>query len=117
MVKKTLFIIILLAAHILWAQAAAGKKASGKAKKSDDERFVIKRPGEITFTTGIVIEGRIEKPQVIIVLSKEEIKVKPVSFSNSFLAHVVRPLRQNTFELFTEEEEKEDIKRKTRRNQ
>lgn len=71
--------------------------ANAAAQAGQDE-FVIKKPGEITFTTGIVIEGRVEKPQVMLVLSKEKIRIADEAFKNSFLSRITRPLQYNTFE-------------------
>jgi hypothetical protein len=104
--------LLLCLAGLLLAQSA-----SSSAKDSKD-KYVTRKRGELVFEKGIIIEGRVEKPQVIIVIAKEKIKLEPITFRNSFLNHVVRPLRINTFELFTGKALKEeDIQRKSRRNQ
>ncbi len=76
------------------ASAAAPKTAApDTAAKSDDRQsFVLRRPGEITFTTGAVIEGKIEKPQVMIILPKEKIQADSIIFDQSFRAQMLEPL-------------------------
>ena len=88
------------------AGPAAGGEGEGDSEceqagpaAQKDEDFIIKKPGEISFTSGIVIEGRVEKPQVLLVLTKERIKVDPVVFQQSFLKNITDPLRYNTFEI------------------
>jgi len=67
--------------------------AAAPAAQAQDQSFVVKRPGEITFTSGIVIEGRVEKPQVMLVFTKEKIKLEPVVFRQSPLSQITAPLR------------------------
>jgi len=118
--KSIIFLLLLFNfVLIVFSQdmTPATRSSDSKSDKSEDE-YVIRRPGEITFMTGIVIEGRVEKPQVMLVLTKEKIKLEPISFRNTFLKNITNPLRYNTFELFTEKKEKKKaIKRKIRRNQ
>jgi pyruvate/2-oxoglutarate dehydrogenase complex dihydrolipoamide acyltransferase (E2) component len=98
--------------------AAPAASAETPAAPGSAEEYVIRRPGEITFEQGIIIEGRVEKPQLMLVLTKEKIKLEPVTFEKSFLTHITLPMRYNTFELFTEKKRKEKaVDRKTRRNQ
>jgi hypothetical protein len=95
------------------------KVQKGPVQAMKDEEFVIKRPGEITFTSGIIIEGRIEKPHVMLVLTKERIKLEPLVFQQSFLKNITSPLRFNTFEIsnYRDANPEGDEERKTRRNQ
>ena len=78
--------------------------ARSPASAQDDD-FVIKKPGEITFTTGIVIEGRIEKPQVMLVLTKERVKIEPLDYEGSFIKSITEPLRLNTFQTYDAKQE------------
>ncbi|OGS37574.1 MAG: hypothetical protein A2293_00195 [Elusimicrobia bacterium RIFOXYB2_FULL_49_7] len=75
--------------------AVAEKAATGRS----NENYVIRKPGEITFTTGIVIEGRVEKPQVMLILTKERIRLDPVLFRRSFLKDITRSLQYKNFDL------------------
>lgn len=79
------------------------KNLADAAAGANQEDFIIKKPGELTFTTGVVIEGRVEKPQVMLVLSKEALRLEPVTFEKSFLDNITRPLQYNVFEFLGEE--------------
>jgi len=80
-------------------------EVSSSANAAEDE-FIIKKPGEITFTTGIVIEGRVEKPQVMLVLTKERVKMEELNFEQSFVRNITEPLRYNTFEAYNAKDER-----------
>lgn len=54
--------------------------------------------GEIVFTTGLVIEGKVEKPQVQFSLLKEAPPRREIRFEHSFLDRVLEWERENTFE-------------------
>ncbi|MFH0921238.1 MAG: hypothetical protein V1913_12860 [Fibrobacterota bacterium] len=88
----TLLVITVLAATAAETQFSRSVKA-GSAPAPQEESFVIKKPGEITFTSGIVIEGRVEKPQVMLVFIKERIKLEPVVFRQSPIGKITEPLR------------------------
>jgi len=95
---KVLLLIICLTCRIA-AQINVPAKGKSQEIEPKDDDFIIKKPGEITFTSGIVIEGRVEKPQVMLVLTKEKIKSDPSSYKQSFLKNITDPLRYNTFEI------------------
>jgi hypothetical protein len=59
---------------------------------SEDEDFVIKKPGEITFTSGIIIEGRVEKPQVLLIMTKEKTKLPPLKLNASMIRFIEEPV-------------------------
>ncbi len=63
----------------------------------ENDEFQITKPGEITFTTEMTIEGKIEKPQVIIVFSKEGTKSGADEGEASFVEDILEPVRINTF--------------------
>lgn len=69
--------------------ATSTDTTTGKDKSKD---FVVRKPGEIFFYTGAVIEGHIEKPQVMIVFPKEKAKLDSIIFDNSFEKEMLRPL-------------------------
>jgi len=97
-----------------WGQAVSRPAAKTPAKrespnppgssKKKNSSFRINRPGEIVFEEGFTVEGRIEKPQLVYILSKEKVKLAPVDFSRSLLGYVTRSTRYNTFELYQEED-------------
>ncbi len=59
---------------------------------NDDGGFRIDEPGTITFTVAMKIEGKIDKPQVIIFLPKEERHYREITFSHSFHKEIMNPL-------------------------
>lgn len=65
---------------------------TSKSRRSDQQGYVLRRPGEITFTTGAVIEGKVEKPQVMIILPKEKTQADSILFDQSFRAQMLKPL-------------------------
>ena len=56
--------------------------------------FRIDQPGTITFTVGIKIKGKVEKPQVMIFLPKERTYYRELDFSHSFENDLTEPLPQ-----------------------
>jgi hypothetical protein len=75
-------------------QERAGEKKQPAAATADDGQpaFRIDQPGTITFTVGMVIKGKIEKPQVIIFLPKEKTYFRELTFTHSFAEDIARPL-------------------------
>jgi len=66
-----------------------------KERAISEKDNIVRRPGEITFTVGAVIEGKVEKPQVIIVFPKEKPKNDTLVFDNSFRSEMLKPLSIN----------------------
>ena len=54
--------------------------------------YVVEQPGTITFKHGVVIVGKVEKPQVMIFLPKEKSYYRKLSFSRSFREDIAEPL-------------------------
>ena len=82
--KKILLLSILTMATTI---LAAGKS-------SQKQEYVIEQPGTITFTSGVKIAGKVEKPQVMIFMSKESsLSFKP-SFEHSFESEIFKPIEQ-----------------------
>jgi hypothetical protein len=73
-------------------QEHTGKKVVGKQDSTSQPAFRIDQPGTITFTVGMVIKGKIEKPQVIIFLPKEKTYYRDVKFTHSFADEIGEPL-------------------------
>lgn len=69
------------------------KKKDGKSPDSASQQaFRIDQPGTITFTVGMVIKGKVEKPQVIIFLPKEKTFYRDLKFTHSFTDEIKDPL-------------------------
>lgn len=54
--------------------------------------YRIEQPGTITFTVGVKISGKVEKPQVMIFLPKEKTLYREETFSRSFKQEIAEPL-------------------------
>lgn len=87
---------IILAAAL---SAAAALPASASVKKDSTETqafggaaYRIDKPGTITFTVGVKIKGKVEKPQVMIFLPKEKPYYQKATFSYSFIDEIMKPL-------------------------
>ncbi len=61
-------------------------------EKAVDKGYRIEQPGTITFTVGVKIKGKVEKPQVVIFLPKEKSEYRELSFSYSFKNDLAEPL-------------------------
>lgn len=77
---------------------AAGPATVSGAKKDSTETsaggaaYRIDKPGTITFTVGVKIKGKIEKPQVMIFLPKERPYYSKATFAYSFMDDIMKPL-------------------------
>jgi hypothetical protein len=58
----------------------------------DDQGYRIDKPGTITFTVGVKIKGKVEKPQVMIFLPKEKPFYRDVPITHSFYSDIMEPL-------------------------
>lgn len=63
---------------------------AGDAK--DNQAYKIEKPGTITFTVGVKIKGKVEKPQVMIFLPKEKPVYREHSLERSFASELAQPL-------------------------
>ncbi len=110
--------LVLLAALTLSA-TAEGK--SGPAKKKKNIPLVVSEPKrdqtiqtapqpaqpaqpttafeELNFNKTLVIEGKVEKPQVQFTLLKEAPPEKEIRFETSFLQNILKLDRENTFKV------------------
>jgi hypothetical protein len=62
------------------------------ASKKDGREYRIEKPGTITFTVGVKIKGKVEKPQVMIFLPKEKPAYQEISIVHSFYKDIMEPL-------------------------
>ena len=58
----------------------------------EESGYRIDAPGTITFTVGVKIMGKVEKPQVVIFLPKEKSHFREMSFSHSFENELLQPI-------------------------
>ena len=58
----------------------------------EEQGYRIEQPGTITFTVGVKIKGKVEKPQVMIFLPKEKTVYREIKFERSFLEDLADPL-------------------------
>lgn len=59
---------------------------------ADGQGYRIDQPGTITFTVGVKISGKVEKPQVMIFLPKERTLYREEVFTRSFKDELMQPL-------------------------
>ncbi|MBD3344843.1 MAG: hypothetical protein GF401_07250 [Chitinivibrionales bacterium] len=68
----------------------------GSAQEEERSRsetgYRIDAPGTITFTVGVKIKGKVEKPQVVIFLPKEKPHYREVDFERSFKKELMESL-------------------------
>jgi hypothetical protein len=57
-----------------------------------EQGYRIEQPGTITFTVGVKISGKVEKPQVMIFLPKEKTLYREETFNHSFIGEISEPL-------------------------
>jgi hypothetical protein len=87
---RTAFILILV---IVAAGARAQEPAdSTGAAGAGENGYRIDQPGTITFTVGVKIKGKVEKPQVMIFLPKEKTWRRDMRFEHSFREDILAPL-------------------------
>jgi hypothetical protein len=60
--------------------------------QKDDQGYRIDKPGTITFTVGVKIKGKVEKPQVMIFLPKEKPFYRDIPITHSFYSDIMEPL-------------------------
>lgn len=58
----------------------------------EGQGYRIEKPGTITFTVGVKIKGKVEKPQVMIFLPKEKPVYKEITLTHSFYADIMEAL-------------------------
>jgi hypothetical protein len=98
--KRTQFITCLtmlstcLLLQAMPAATTAPKEKPPAAPKDTvaQQGYRIDQPGTITFTVGMVIKGKVEKPQVMIFLPKEKSYFREQEFSHSFRDELSQPL-------------------------
>lgn len=80
--KMLILTILLISTSVL--------SAPDKPEKSDG--YIIDQPGTITFTSGVKIKGKVEKPQVVIFMTKEKTSTRAMEFNYSFKDEIMEPI-------------------------
>jgi len=79
---------LILAAALMAPARAQNDEVDDLAEKG----YKIDKPGTITFTVGVKIVGKVERPQVVIFLPKERSLFRPIVYSRSFSEEIMTPL-------------------------
>ena len=88
-------IICVVAGAVFSAFSIKAQEPVNVGKAKDDQGYHIDKPGTITFTVGIKIKGKVEKPQVMIFLPREKPTYKEITITHSFAEDIMEPLPQN----------------------
>ncbi len=78
---------VLISAFVVSASAP-------QSSSTDTAGYRMDSPGTITFTTGLKIHGKVEKPQVMIFLPKEKSYFRDMDFDKSYVPDITKPLDQ-----------------------
>ena len=91
--KRTFCTAIRIAiAGVFCTAATILAQPAGQAAGEQPARgYRIEEPGTITFTVGVKIKGKVEKPQVMIFLPKEKPYYREVEFTHSFTDAIMEP--------------------------
>jgi hypothetical protein len=91
---QTLLQGLIVCVVVLAMQLSAAATQDQDNAKSNQEGggYRIDKPGTITFTVGVKIKGKVEKPQVMIFLPKEKPVYNKATFSMSFTDDIMKPL-------------------------
>ncbi len=71
---------------------AVSATADTSADSTARQGYRIDQPGTITFTVGVKISGKVEKPQVMILLPKEKSLYREEVLTRSFEEELSQPL-------------------------
>ena len=69
-----------------------GQEPNADNSIKEGQGYRIDKPGTITFTVGVKIKGKVEKPQVMIFLPKEKPVYNEVTITHSFYSDIMEPL-------------------------
>lgn len=91
--NKAVFVycIFLLFSFALATTEPPGESAI-ESEAVSEQGYRIDQPGTITFTVGVKISGKVEKPQVMIFLPKEKTYYRKEVLNRSFLEELSQPL-------------------------
>ena len=95
--SRTIPVLVLTVAFCLFPAIffpanATTTPADSTSPASPQEGYRIDQPGTITFTVGVKISGKVEKPQVMIFLPKEKTLYRDETVHRSFREELLQPL-------------------------
>jgi hypothetical protein len=73
----------------------SGQEPEKDTNSDEDIEYEVEQLGTITFTVGVKIKGKLEKPQVVIFLPKGKSQFRKMDFSYSFKKDIYEPLPIN----------------------
>ena len=85
-------ITLLICVIPFFPAVAATTTADSASTTGANEGYRIDQPGTITFTVGVKISGKVEKPQVMIFLPKEKTQYREEVLNRSFIEELSQPL-------------------------
>ncbi|HEX2958539.1 MAG TPA: hypothetical protein VHO70_17010 [Chitinispirillaceae bacterium] len=88
--KVTIVVIILTGFQVTAVHSQDTSTSSGET--GENQAYKIEKPGTITFTVGVKIKGKVEKPQVMIFLPKEKPIYTEHTLERSFASELAEPL-------------------------
>ena len=89
--RKISYLFVLFLLLVSFVFGAPGV-VQGDKKAGSEQGYRIDQPGTITFTVGIKISGKVEKPQVMIFLPKEKTLYREEVLRRSFIDELLEPL-------------------------
>jgi hypothetical protein len=82
----------IILALMLFLATGSGYAQEEQETGPNEPAYRIDEPGTITFTVGVKIKGKVEKPQVVIFLPKERPQYRDISLEHSFREEITKPL-------------------------
>ena len=92
MMRITTFAASACLTMLSWAYAVYSQPLASHVADSTAAGYRIDQPGTITFTVGLKIKGKVEKPQVMIFLPKERPYYRDPEFTRSFRYELSEPI-------------------------
>jgi len=93
--RKAKNIGVLLLVVVCWIAPLTAQEAASDKSVKEGPAYRIDKPGTITFTVGVKIKGKVEKPQVMIFLPKEKPVYQDIVIKHSFYDDIMEPLPLN----------------------
>lgn len=84
-------------ATVAVTEAGEHGKPAAQPSRTPEAGAANSNSGEINFNRTLVIEGKVEKPQVTFTLLKEPPPEREIRFEASFMDDLLKPERENTF--------------------
>ena len=92
MKKETVVILLFTGLVLLLGIKGFAAEENIPPASGENGEYRIEQPGTITFTVGVKISGKVEKPQVMIFLPKEKTLYRDEKLTRSFSKEIEQPL-------------------------